>query len=1165
MSSYDIRLRLTIRRHGLPELKLVWPCTASEDFTIASLLSQVNEVVTLENGDWGLEDYAVELADGQGASFECLHFQQVGRVFKHDDQILCVFPQLRRPKLSLTPEYRIRSLLTEDLRRRRISGRHQISNDGIHLVDGIPFGRQRAPRGRPILSLPPRKRARIVYDSAEEDGSDLDSEQSEQLLLEGPQPENLDSKSDDEYEDQEFVPGADSEDENNDFRDEDETDGDDSAGEEDGLGEEIRFLQENGLIGDIESDRDLGQRKIQSKSPAQHIAARSHSQPRATDFAPAAVATLRAAFPLTSAATVQSTLEQHQSNIRQSYYELAVENDPVLSFDEVLGRFLTNRFPTSTLRPEIHNAPAKPFIQEVESEGPGSAIRGTAGSTITLANVNGACKDLVDGTSDDTSRGDDSSEPDEEISESDDESLESGDSSLESEDESSDSIDSSDNEDQEQPQRDVAPPSSPSGAARSSENDSWSSSDSGESCGDVDVNGNAAEKQTSQSSDISSDTSSDGSSSSDSESSDMSEGSNLVSAPEEASARPKTRSSPREQQPAQPQQNVHTSPPKVVANAPTPTAQKPLVGRGQGLAKTRNRNARRREAKRRQNLAQSQSQPEQCDEPSPARKDLLARKQILLSAITERPTEPVQQNEDGGEAVSQEPRSNEDDAQPTPDTQAAQASKEHGIPTSPGSATSPKDETARRRMRVDMGAGRRLLFGALGLKNPKSKTDENKLKEDLMKNAQPLRNHRLDEPVEAQGDSADVETESGADDWRVKTTYRAVECSEDSAGPSEPPFPFVQRWDPRQQYGSRRKRKRRSQNVSQDDHCDIDSSFYGGADDDTRQSKKSKEASHASQKQGTASNGRNGNVELNYDNTPAKCCDTHSQVTDLDDLPSLPANVSVLPPLQVGGIKPGMVITWKQLLLSKATGWQPEMLSLTGMTISVNDENTIHLILAKRDRERNDKMYDEETGQRIYDKFEVPEDSDNEEGGEDDGFRDIPWCDLIEPRIVQREPSSSVSNSFPADGNIQVGMADPGAPDDMEIGDPTPLGFSGSSPDGPGPLQAGAGIGTAVDSMDMTSAEGHEAPESASIPSGQNYHHHLIMSAPSVGQASTRESDETSQGQSTENSESVVKDSQPGGEEHDENGNTARESPSVIRTVEGPGDESMIDATGRQI
>jgi hypothetical protein len=97
MSSTDIRLRLTIRRHALPEVKLVWPCAATQDLTIAKLLSLVNEVVTLESEQWGLEDYAVELADGKGGSFECLHFQLVSRVFKEDDQVVYdLFPLLLR-------------------------------------------------------------------------------------------------------------------------------------------------------------------------------------------------------------------------------------------------------------------------------------------------------------------------------------------------------------------------------------------------------------------------------------------------------------------------------------------------------------------------------------------------------------------------------------------------------------------------------------------------------------------------------------------------------------------------------------------------------------------------------------------------------------------------------------------------------------------------------------------------------------------------------------------------------------------------------------------------------------------------------------------------------------------------------------------------------------
>lgn len=67
--------------------------------------------------------------------------------------------------------YSIRPLQTQDLRFRKISGRHQIDADGKHLVDGVAFGRPFLRRAdRPAIRIPPRKRRRITYD--EEDDFD---------------------------------------------------------------------------------------------------------------------------------------------------------------------------------------------------------------------------------------------------------------------------------------------------------------------------------------------------------------------------------------------------------------------------------------------------------------------------------------------------------------------------------------------------------------------------------------------------------------------------------------------------------------------------------------------------------------------------------------------------------------------------------------------------------------------------------------------------------------------------------------------------------------------------------------------------------------------------------------------------------------------------------
>ncbi|RAK77124.1 uncharacterized protein BO72DRAFT_477559 [Aspergillus fijiensis CBS 313.89] len=180
-----MRLHLTIQRHGLPVTRILWttsphslfgpnasngspmiPAAASAitstrlpnalysngGYTFAQLLEDVNEVIPLEtesvqfdeecSGQWGLEDYVVEV----GGS-ECLHFMEVDGLLRDGDEVL------------------IRALQIEDLRARRLSGRHQISGDGKHLIDGVPFGKpflKRPTSSRPAITIPPRKKRRTT-------------------------------------------------------------------------------------------------------------------------------------------------------------------------------------------------------------------------------------------------------------------------------------------------------------------------------------------------------------------------------------------------------------------------------------------------------------------------------------------------------------------------------------------------------------------------------------------------------------------------------------------------------------------------------------------------------------------------------------------------------------------------------------------------------------------------------------------------------------------------------------------------------------------------------------------------------------------------------------------------------------------------------------------
>jgi len=77
-------------------------------------------------------------------------------------------------KTNFTCHCSIRPLLSQDLKIRKLSGRHQISLDGRHLVDGLTFGRPllRRPADRPPVNIPPRKKRRVTYNEDDEGDDD---------------------------------------------------------------------------------------------------------------------------------------------------------------------------------------------------------------------------------------------------------------------------------------------------------------------------------------------------------------------------------------------------------------------------------------------------------------------------------------------------------------------------------------------------------------------------------------------------------------------------------------------------------------------------------------------------------------------------------------------------------------------------------------------------------------------------------------------------------------------------------------------------------------------------------------------------------------------------------------------------------------------------------
>ena len=341
------------------------------------------------------------------------------------------------------------------------------------------------------------------------------------------------------------------------------------------------------------------------------------------------------------------------------------------------------------------------------------------------------------------------------------------------------------------------------------------------------------------------------------------------------------------------------------------------------------------------------------------------------------------------------------------------------------SALSTQSSSSSSRRRLDLDAGRRLLFGALGIKNPKTKQDEERVRNDLMKDVRPLKTAEIPEVLSNANEEPSNEDPEA---WREKITYRAVECCYDGIELSEPPFPFVQRWDPQQQgswsnkgdRGGKRKKNQRDQ-----------AQYYN---DDPRAAKKQKRRkgkhSYAEEQQeyldaAYEPSFQDVTMKLQYEEqTQAPRLQSDDFEGEINqqlmnelkspsaeasqgpaDLAFLPEDPTSLPDLKDGDAKVGMTIAFKQLILSAETKWQPQISDYrTAIVIAIPKSGELHLTLAMRDRTQPEKKYDEDTGERVYDKFDMPEDDDDMEP-EDDGMLHLSFSELVGPKIVQDPPA----------------------------------------------------------------------------------------------------------------------------------------------------------------
>jgi hypothetical protein len=314
-------------------------------------------------------------------------------------------------------------------------------------------------------------------------------------------------------------------------------------------------------------------------------------------------------------------------------------------------------------------------------------------------------------------------------------------------------------------------------------------------------------------------------------------------------------------------------------------------------------------------------------------------------------------------------------------------SGDHGVDTSTA-------EPPQKRLKLDIASSRRLLFGSLGIRNPKTKEDEQKLSEQLMSRYN--RNAIPSEKQYGKGDNIDTNdaasqtaalNQDGAHqdhDWKQYITLSAVECVDEGVTLSTPPFPFQQKWDlqyrgKNHRHGNK-KAARRSYGNSLENSYDesLDSVFYKGESSENP-------------------------------TTTAKRVKKHE--ANILDLPELPSHLDTLPDAKPADITTGAIIAFKQVECDGKTNYVPTVSDYrTARIDAVTGANEYDIVLALRDRQVNDAKFDH-NGNRIWGRYEMPEE---EDGDLDDGARHLSYHDLMVPKIVQAAPSTTAGavNAF---------------------------------------------------------------------------------------------------------------------------------------------------------
>lgn len=928
-----MRIRLLIERNELPSVSVLWSFSQTQlTSTVAQFLEHVNVRFPLEGNTWGLEDYTVTLG-----GYEAQHYTQVGEVFKDDDEVI------------------IKPLQFAEARARAINGRAQITADGRHLVDGVPFGKPLLKRmRRPEVEIPPaRKRARV-------EGEDMDAEQGEGAVV---RLEEIDEDEDEDEEDGDF------EDEEDDEMEEDLEDlacGDEDASEPVLIPIRSIFskqccLEEKDLALRWNEDGKLfwvarGKRgKDYARVPGEETLVTIAKRDAATSWNH-------------NAQTAKLLLKGFPS--KDSNGTLIIEfadQDRLDACHDYMTYATSDRLKSNPMTTEWME---KIFVQQRKK----------------LLDAHESLKKqrLADRLDDDDDEEDDG----------------------DFDDSSSASSNSASEDDASANTPEISSNESSDSSDSDSSDDSDSDSSDGESVGEkpkeaaIDNCGAASDSDAS-----SSNVTWIGLEGNEAAAS-ASEGGTTHPIPNEGKLRTKERNIRRREASRLKYLKKTGELPKSAtlqqmkeymrtgefagATSGGDESQKQDPISDDTASKKQDVIAEELEKKRQQLIndingggidlsapledsgtsATAPRIPANMAPPQVKRSKKKARGPAV-TADDDRPeelpiaTEPVIVYP---AAVASTPTVGAEES-PAPILESAAAAKRRADRTIVEKTTS-----------KPMSAAQRLIFGSLGLKAPRTQADKDALQKKLA--------DRSKKAVEQQVVVEEQEDED-PEAWREKVVMSAVECVDPGVELSEPPFPFKQKWDP--QYWSQNLKKRGT----------------GGSGKGKNKRRKGNREDVVETYDKYNQDG--GGDALNYDD-PVEEDDEWDDGENWEDgallddeeeeddgFPGLPEDTSALLRLVEADAQVGDFVVFTEMACSDATGWQPQMVSTLGCLDSRGDGDVGWNV--RFPKQKAEKEYDEE-GNRIYKKFEM-EGFDEEEAGEEN-IRDMHWAEMIEPKLLLR-------------------------------------------------------------------------------------------------------------------------------------------------------------------